>query len=219
MSPGSAWSWTKRLSRDTGFRRPRAPGPKFPRPLSPIPRGCWSRAHFRLRDVAKSQAYFSPVCSIALGMARSTGAMHVATIRRRHGERVYVSHLIARRSVRDGKRVRHETIANVSKLPLAALEALRRALAGETLVGAEAAFEIERSLPHGHVAAVLAAMRRLEVGRLLDRAPSRERSLVVAMVAGRLLGPSSPASGRSGSRRWRPSSMSQTPMRMSCTGH
>jgi hypothetical protein len=103
---------------------------------------------------------------------------------------VYESHLI-RRSVREGKRVRHETIANVSKLPPAALQALRRALAGETLVGAEEAFAIERALPHGHVAAVLTAMRRLEVGRLLERAPSRERSLVLGMIAQRLLGPGS----------------------------
>ena len=93
--------------------------------------------------------------------------MHVATIRRRHGERVYESHLI-RRSVREGKRVRHETIANVSKLPPAVLDALRRALAGQTLVSAGEAFEVERSLPHGHVAAVLAACRRLELGRLLE---------------------------------------------------
>lgn len=116
--------------------------------------------------------------------------MHVATIRRRHGDRVYESHLI-RRSVRDGKRVRHETIANVSKLPPAALEALRRALAGQTLVSAEQAFAVERSLPHGHVAAVLSACRRLELGRLLDRAPSRERRLVLAMIVQRLLEPGS----------------------------
>jgi Transposase DDE domain len=116
--------------------------------------------------------------------------MHVATIKRRHGDRVYESHLI-RRSVRDGKRVRHETIANVSKLPPAALDALRRALAGQTLVVAEEAFTVERSLPHGHVAAVLTACRRLEMARLLDRAPSRERSLVVAMIAQRLLEPGS----------------------------
>lgn len=76
------------------------------------------------------------------------GAMQVATIRRRHGERVYESHLI-RRSVREGKRVRHETIANVSKLPPMALDALRRALAGQTLVCAEAAFGVERSLRTG----------------------------------------------------------------------
>lgn len=116
--------------------------------------------------------------------------MHVATIRRRHGERVYESHLI-RRSVREGKRVRHETIANVSRLPASALEALRRALAGETLIAAEEAFAIERSLPHGHVSAVLTACRRLELGRLLDRAPSRERALVLAMIAQRLLAPGS----------------------------
>src|SRR5829696_2828401 len=125
-----------------------------------------------------------------LGMAQSTGAMHVATIRRRHGDRVYESHLI-RRSVRDGKRVRHETIANVSKLPPAALDALRRALAGQTLVAADEAFEVERSLPHGHVAAVLTAFGRLELARLVDRAPSRERRLVLAMIAQRLLEPGS----------------------------
>jgi transposase len=123
-------------------------------------------------------------------MARSMGAMHVATIKRRHGDRVYESHLI-RRSVREGKRVRHETIANVSKLPPAALEALRRALAGQTLVAAGEAFAVERSLPHGHVAAVLAAVRRLELARLLERAPSRERQLVLAMICQRLLEPGS----------------------------
>jgi Transposase DDE domain len=116
--------------------------------------------------------------------------MHVATIRRRHGERVYESHLI-RRSVREGKRVRHETIANVSKLPPTALDALRRALAGQALVAGEEAFEVERSLAHGHVAAVLGACRRLDLVRLLDRAASRERSLVVAMIAQRLLEPGS----------------------------
>jgi len=116
--------------------------------------------------------------------------MHVATIRRRHGDRVYESHLI-RRSVREGKRVRHETIANVSKLPPVALDALRRALAGQTLVAADEAFEVARSLPHGHVAAVLTALRRLEVARLIDRTPSRERQLVLAMIAQRLLEPGS----------------------------
>jgi hypothetical protein len=98
---------------------------------------------------------------------------------------------LIRRSVREGRRVRHETVANVSKLPPAALDALRRALAGQALVAAGEAFEIERSLPHGHVAAVLAACRRLELARLLDRARSRERSLVLAMVAQRLLEPGS----------------------------
>jgi hypothetical protein len=59
------------------------------------------------------------------------------------------------------------------------------------LVAGDEAFEVERSLPHGHVAAVLTACRGLELARLLDRASSRERSLVVAMIAQRLLEPGS----------------------------
>ena len=116
--------------------------------------------------------------------------MHVARIERRHGERVYTYWLV-RRSVREGKRVRHETVANVSKLPAAAIEALRRALAGEALVGAGEVFTTERSLPHGHVQAVLGMAGRLGLARLLERAPSRERSLVLAMVVQRLLAPGS----------------------------
>src|SRR4051812_27546890 len=107
-------------------------------------------------------------------MTGMIGAMHVATIKRRHGERVYESHLI-RRSIREGRRVRHETIANVSKLPPVALDALRRALAGQTLVAAEDAFDIERSLPHGHVSAVLAALRRLGGARVGGPGAPRER--------------------------------------------
>jgi len=116
--------------------------------------------------------------------------MHVAKIERRHGERVYTYWLV-RRSVREGKRVRHETVANVSKLPAAAIEALRRALAGEALVAAGELFTSERSLPHGHVRAVLALAGRLGLARLLDRAPSRQRSLAVAMIVQRVLAPGS----------------------------
>ena len=116
--------------------------------------------------------------------------MHVAKIERRHGDRVYTYWLV-RRSVREGKRVRHETVANVSKLPAAALEALRRALAGEALVAAGELFTTERSLPHGHVQAVLQMANRLGLARLLDRSPSPERSLVLAMIVQRLLAPGS----------------------------
>jgi transposase len=116
--------------------------------------------------------------------------MHVAKISRRHGEREYASHLV-RRSVRDGRRVRHETVANVSRLPAEAIEALRLALKGVALVPAGEAFEIVRSRKHGHVEAVLSAARRLGLARLLDRAPSRERDLCVAMIVGRVLAPGS----------------------------
>ena len=123
-------------------------------------------------------------------MKKTGGAMHVATIKRRHGEREYESTLV-RRSIREGKRVRKETVANLSRLPAEAVEAVRRALAGETLVAAEDAFAIERSLPHGHVAAVLGTARRLGLELLLGRERSRERDLCLALICQRLLRPGS----------------------------
>jgi len=68
---------------------------------------------------------------------------------------------------------------------------LRRSLAGETLVGATDAFEVLRSLPHGHVAAVLGVLRGLDLERLICRERCRERDLCVAMVCQRLLAPCS----------------------------
>ena len=112
--------------------------------------------------------------------------MHVAKISRRHGDREYDSYLV-RRSIREGRRVRHETIANVSQLPPEAIEALTLALKGVRLVPAGEAFEIVRSCKHGHAEAVLTAARRLGVPRLLDREPSRERDLCLAMIVGRVL--------------------------------
>ena len=119
-----------------------------------------------------------------------TGAMHVAKITRRHGDREYVSHLV-RRSVREGRRVRHETVANVSSLPPAAIEALSLALKGVALVPAGEAFEILAARKHGHVEAVLEVISRLGLPRLIDREASRERDLCVAMIAGRVLAPRS----------------------------
>ena len=123
-------------------------------------------------------------------MVKKLAAMHLDTIRRRHGDRVYESFLV-RRSVREGKRVRKETVANISGLPAEAIEAVRRVLKGEALLTAAEAFRIERSLPHGHVAAVLGTLRSLGLERILGRQRSRERDLVVALVCQRLLRPGS----------------------------
>jgi transposase len=114
------------------------------------------------------------------------GAMHVAKISRRHEDREYDSYLV-RRSIREGRRVRHETVANVSRLPAEAIEALTLALKGVALIPAGEAFEIVRSRKHGHVEAVLTAARRLGLPRLLDREPCRERDLCVAMIGARVL--------------------------------
>jgi len=124
------------------------------------------------------------------GMTRTVGSMHVAKITRRHGDRQYDSYLV-RRSIREGRWVRHETIANVSRLPAEAIEALTLALKGVRLVPEGEAFEIVRSRKHGQVEAVLTAARRLGLPRLLDREPSRERDLCLAMIAARVLEPGS----------------------------
>ena len=94
--------------------------------------------------------------------------MHVSTTTRRSGENEYTATLLRRSYRQDGK-VKKETLANLSHLPAEAIDAIRRVLAGETLVNAEDAFEIERSLPAGHVNAALVMARRLELAKLLDR--------------------------------------------------
>ena len=67
--------------------------------------------------------------------------------------------------------MRHETVANVSGLPAEAIEALTLALKGVALIPAGEAFEIVRAREHGHVEAVLAAVRRLGLARPVDREP------------------------------------------------
>jgi hypothetical protein len=108
----------------------------------------------------------------------------------RHGEREYTSTLL-RRSYREGGKVRKETLANLSHLPPEAIELIRGALRGESYVPAGEAFEIERSLPAGHVMAARGMARRLDLARLLDRSPSRERDLAMAMISQRVIAPAS----------------------------
>lgn len=99
--------------------------------------------------------------------------------------------ILLRESYREGPKVRKRTLANLSALPAETIEVIRRSLRGETLVVAEDALVIERSLPHGHVAAVLGMLRHLGVERMLSSHPSRERGLCVAMIVARLLDPCS----------------------------
>jgi len=116
--------------------------------------------------------------------------MHVARVRRVHKGKEYVSVLL-RQSYREEGKVKHRTLASLTGLPAAAIEALERTLRGETLVPLEAAFRIVRSLPHGHVAAILAMLGGLGLPRLLDRRPSRRRDLATALIVARLLEPAS----------------------------
>ena len=103
--------------------------------------------------------------------------------------RTYERHLL-RRSFRDGGKVRKETLANLSHLPPEAIAAVRAVLAGKTLVDADGAVEVERSLPHGHAAAVHAMARKLGFPALLGP-PGPERELAYALVVSRVLRPAS----------------------------
>jgi len=99
--------------------------------------------------------------------------------------------VLLREAWREGKRTRKRTVANLSSLPMAQVELIRRVLKGEELVPAEDAFEILRARPHGHVAAVVGTMRRLGIPELLSTRHHRNRQLVLAMMAARILEPCS----------------------------
>jgi len=100
---------------------------------------------------------------------------------------VYTSYLL-RRSYREGGKVKHENLGNLSHLPLPVIDAIRKMLAGRVLVDLDEQFEIERSLPHGHVAAVLGVLRGVDLERLISRERCRERDLAVAMVCQLVIG-------------------------------
>lgn len=123
-------------------------------------------------------------------MATRGGSVHVATTKRVYKGKTYVTHLL-RRSIRKGKAVAHETLGNLSHLPDHLIEIIKRSLKGETFVPAAEAFKITRSLPHGHVEAVLKMIRKLGLDEVIASEPSRRRDLVVAMIVERLVFPSS----------------------------
>ena len=97
--------------------------------------------------------------------------------------------ILLREGWREGKRVRKRTIANLSDWPQAKIDTLRRLLKDEPLLSPTDAFDIIRSKPHGHVAAVLGTLRKLGLDRMLSARPCPERERVVALIAARVLGP------------------------------
>lgn len=115
--------------------------------------------------------------------------MHVATTKRTYQGKVYVSHLL-RRSFREGGKVKHQTLGNLSHLPPDLIDTIRGRLAGET-PPLQGPWEIVRSLPHGHVAAVLGTLRQIGLEGILGSRPSRERSVATALIIMRLISPQS----------------------------
>jgi len=118
--------------------------------------------------------------------------MHIDTIPNRNSRPAY----LLRESCREDGRVRKRTLANLSSLPIEQIEAIRRILKGEKLGPVEEGLEVVRSRAHGHVEAVTTAMKRLGLAKLIDVRSSRERDLVVAMVAERILAPEASKLGK-----------------------
>jgi hypothetical protein len=127
-------------------------------------------------------------------MVARSGAMHVARNKRTYvaksGERRVYESVLVRRTYRDGGKVRHETLANLSALPAEAVAAIEATLKGERLVPAAHAVAITASLPHGHVAAVAAMAAKLGLPALLGPA-CRQRDLALALVISRVVRPGS----------------------------
>jgi transposase len=123
-------------------------------------------------------------------MSSPSTAIHVAKIVRKHNGRTYVSYLL-RRSYRHDGQVKHRTLGNLSHLPQRLIDIIRRSLHGEAFVSAGEAFRTIATKAHGHVEAVLAAFRTLDLENLIASKPSRPRSLVLALIAQRILFPCS----------------------------
>jgi hypothetical protein len=128
------------------------------------------------------------------GMAQQAAAMHVARIRSgytdKQGRRRDYESRYLRRTYRDGGKVQHETLANLSGLPEQVVDAIEAALKGTALVPAAEAVTITASVPHGHVAAVHAMAVKLGLPALLGP-PCRERDLALALIISRVTAPAS----------------------------
>lgn len=138
-------------------------------------------------------------------MPARTGVAHVVTTTRKYKDQVYRTHLL-RRSYREGGTVKNETLGNLSHLPESLIEIIRRSLQGETFVPLAQAFEISRSRPHGHVQAVALAVHRLGLASVISSKSCRERDLVLAMVASRII---EPAPKLATTRSWHTSTLAE----------
>jgi transposase len=123
-------------------------------------------------------------------MRQPSAAMHVAKIERKQGGRTYVSYLLRQSYRQDGK-VKHRTLANLSHLPERLIDLVRRSLQGEVFLTSDEAVRTLDSKPHGHVEAILTTFGQLDLEGLLASRASRQRSLVLALIAQRLLFPCS----------------------------
>ena len=122
-------------------------------------------------------------------MPARTGTAHVVTTTRKYKDQVYRTHLL-RRSYREDGKVKNETLGNLSHLPETLIEIIRRSLQGETFVPVAQALRDHRARARTAMCRpCAAAMQRLGLASLIASQPCRERDLVLAMVAARIVAP------------------------------
>ena len=114
--------------------------------------------------------------------------------------------ILLREGRRVGKKIIKTTLLNITHWKPHAIEGLRQILKGETLVSPDDLFSVESTLPHGHVEAVLGTMRRLKLPNLIATRPSRQRDLILGMIAARVLFPGSKLAT---TRHWHSSTLAQ----------
>src|SRR5215469_7047314 len=131
--------------------------------------------------------YISVSCCVWLRYRTKIAVMYITRVPNRDSPPA----VLLRESYREGGKVKNRTLANLSSWPEAKVEALSRALKGLPPAGLEGTFEVTRSLPHGHVAAVLGTVRELGLEELIGPAGSRQRDLVTAMVVAQVTAPDS----------------------------
>ena len=136
-------------------------------------------------------------------MVERRSGVHVVTTVRKYRDREYRAHLL-RRSYREDGKVKKETLGNITALGDELVAVVRAGLQGQQVGVLDALLPPLRSRAHGHVRAVARAMERLGVARLLASRSSRERSIILALVAQRVL---SPGSKLACTRKWHVSSV------------
>jgi transposase len=113
--------------------------------------------------------------------------MYIETIPNRNSRPA----VLLRHAWREGRRIRKKTMANLTDWPEDVVQGLRLLLKGEKFAPVKDVFEIERSVSHGHVKAVLETIRKIGLDTVISSVPGRQRDLVLGMIAGRLLFPCS----------------------------
>ena len=128
--------------------------------------------------------YFSLVSSYLL---RTVVVMYIESVPNRNSPPC----ILLRESYREGKKVQKRTLANLTHWPDDVVQGLRALLKGGKVLGKDGGFEIVRSLPHGHVTAVLTTLRKLGLEKIITPGSSRRRDLVAAMIVARIIDPRS----------------------------